>query len=125
MSDIEKDKRTEALNLPRKALLPGFANGRFEQQPDYDRVELRSYSVEEAGRRDNRINIRISGKDLSELQRHALAEGIPTQSLIANIVHQYVQGMLVDVSRGSKSAVREIKDGTVADNGSDPLGISK
>lgn len=123
MSDIDKDKLAKALNLPRKSLLPGFDSGRFEQQPDYDRVELRSYVVEEAGRRDNRINIRISGRDLTELQKQALAEGIPTQSLIANIVHQYVQGTLVDVSRGAKPAAAASRDVPAAD--SDTLTPSK
>ena len=80
--------------------------------------------VEAAGCRDNRMNIRISGKDFTELQRQALAEGIPTQSLIANIVHQYVQGTLMDVSRGSKTAGREAKD-AAADSGSDILTPSK
>jgi predicted DNA binding CopG/RHH family protein len=125
MSDIDKDKLTQALNLPRKSLLPGFDSGRFEQQPDYDRVELRSYVVEEAGRRDNRINIRISGKDLTELQRQALAEGIPTQSLIANIVHQYVQGTLVDISRGNKIAAQAAEETTAADSSSDTLTSSR
>lgn len=124
MSDIDKDKLAQALNPPRKSLLPGFDSGRFEQQPDYDRLQLRSYVVEAAGRRDNRINLRISGKDFTELQRQALAEGIPTQSLIANIVHQYVQGTLMDVSRGSKTAGREAKD-AAADSGSDILTPSK
>lgn len=104
MSNVDKDKLVQALSLPRKPLLPGFDTGRFEQPPEYDRVELRSHSVEETGRRDNRINIRISGRDLTELQKQALAEGIPTQSLIANIVHQYVTGTLVDAGReGSRS----------------------
>lgn len=125
MSDVDKDKLAQALNLPRKSLLPGFASGRFEQQPVYDRVELRSYAVEEAGRRDNRINIRISGKDLTELQRQALAEGIPTQSLIAHIVHQYVQGTLVDVGRGKKIATQAVEDATVADSSRDPLSSSR
>ena len=38
MSDIDKDKLAQALNPPRKSLLPGFDSGRFEQQPDYERL---------------------------------------------------------------------------------------
>ena len=95
MTDLEKLIKG---HLQRQELLPGVTTGRFEQAGPIDKVEVRSQIGEESGRRDNRINIRTSGKDLTELQKLALADGIPTQSLIANIIHQYVQGELVDVS---------------------------
>jgi predicted DNA binding CopG/RHH family protein len=79
------------LQLTPRALLPGIATGQYEQQPVYDKAELRAHIVDELARRDNRISIRVSGRDLNELQKLALAEGIPTQSLIANVVHQYVR----------------------------------
>lgn len=82
------------LQLTRRALLPGIESGQYETLPAYDKIELRTHLADEV-RRDNRISIRVSGKDLSELQKLALAEGIPTQSLIANIIHHYVQGELV------------------------------
>ncbi len=98
MTDSQKDKLAalagKPLNLEPKPLLPGFESGRFEQPPAYDRVELRSHAFDDVSRRDNRISIRISGKDLAELQKKALFDGIPTQSLIANVVHQYVQSLL-------------------------------
>jgi predicted DNA binding CopG/RHH family protein len=47
-------------------------------------------------RKDKRINIRISGRDLNKLQQRALAEGLPYQTLIASILHKYVSGRLVE-----------------------------
>ncbi len=98
MTDSHKDKLAalagKPLNLEPKPLLPGFDSGRFEQPPAYDRAELRSHIFDDVSRRDNRISIRISGKDLAELQKKALVDGIPTQSLIANVVHQYAQSLL-------------------------------
>lgn len=94
MTDLDKLIKQ---HLKRQELLPGVAAGRYEHTALVDKAEFPS--SEDSVRRDNRINIRISGKDLTELQKLALAEGIPTQSLIANIIHQYVQGTLVDVSR--------------------------
>jgi predicted DNA binding CopG/RHH family protein len=47
-------------------------------------------------RKDKRINIRISGRDLIKLQQRALAEGLPYQTLIASILHKYVSGRLVE-----------------------------
>ena len=43
-------------------------------------------------RKDKRINIRISEKDLLDLQKRALREGIPYQTLISSILHKYVSG---------------------------------
>ena len=106
------------LHLERRALLPGIATGQYEQQPAYDKAELRAHIVDELTRRDNRISIRVSGRDLSELQKLALAEGIPTQSLIANIVHQYVQTELAKAalsagdSKAASKPQADLKDAT-------------
>ena len=53
-------------------------------------------------RKDRRINIRISSKDLEALQKRALEEGIPYQTLISSVLHKYVSGRLED--RRIKSA---------------------
>jgi predicted DNA binding CopG/RHH family protein len=47
-------------------------------------------------KKDKRVNIRISSKDLEEIQKRALEEGIPYQTLIASILHKYVSGRLVE-----------------------------
>ena len=46
--------------------------------------------------KDSRINIRISSKDLWSLQKRALQEGLPYQTLIASLLHKYVEGRLVE-----------------------------
>jgi predicted DNA binding CopG/RHH family protein len=47
-------------------------------------------------KKDRRLNIRISSRDLKNLQARALEEGIPYQTLAASLVHKYVSGQLVD-----------------------------
>ena len=47
-------------------------------------------------RKDRRVNIRISSKDLIGLQKRAIVEGIPYQTLIASVLHKYVTGRLSD-----------------------------
>ena len=42
------------------------------------------------------ITTRLAKRDLSRLKSRALALGIPYQTLLASIVHQYVEGMLVE-----------------------------
>ena len=45
-------------------------------------------------KKDRRINIRISSRDLDALQKKALVEGIPYQTLIASVLHKYAAGRL-------------------------------
>jgi predicted DNA binding CopG/RHH family protein len=47
-------------------------------------------------KKDARINIRLCSKDLRGLQKKALAEGIPYQTLVASILHKYVEGRLYE-----------------------------
>ena len=46
-------------------------------------------------KKDQRLNIRISSRDLKHLQARAFEEGIPYQTLAASLLHQYVSGQLV------------------------------
>ena len=45
-------------------------------------------------RKDRRVNIRISTKDLETIQKRALEEGLPYQTLISSLLHKYVAGRL-------------------------------
>jgi predicted DNA binding CopG/RHH family protein len=47
-------------------------------------------------KKDKRVNIRISERDLENLQRKAVDEGIPYQTFISSILHKYINGRLVD-----------------------------
>jgi predicted DNA binding CopG/RHH family protein len=47
-------------------------------------------------RKDKRVNIRISEKDLLDLQKRAMKDGIPYQTLISSILHKYVSGALTE-----------------------------
>ena len=88
---------SKKLNLDRRGILPGFADGRYEPAPSYDPGEFAKTQLEDPLRRDNRVSIRVSGHDMTELHRMALAEGLPLQSLLAQIVHQYASGQLQQV----------------------------
>jgi predicted DNA binding CopG/RHH family protein len=49
-------------------------------------------------KKDKRVNIRISQKDLMAIQKKALEEGIPYQTLISSILHKYISGRLGEKS---------------------------
>jgi len=42
--------------------------------------------------KDKRINIRISNRDLVSLKRKANRVGMPYQTLISSVLHQYISG---------------------------------
>ena len=47
-------------------------------------------------KKEKRINIRISEKDLEDIQRKAITQGLPYQTLIASIIHKYNSGLLIE-----------------------------
>jgi predicted DNA binding CopG/RHH family protein len=62
-------------------------SGQKEQYRAYARATLR---------KDKRVNIRISEKDLLALQKRAVRQGIPYQTLISSVLHKYVNGALTE-----------------------------
>lgn len=47
-------------------------------------------------RKDARVNIRISSSDLDRLKQKAAYKGLPYQTFIASILHEYAAGHFVD-----------------------------
>jgi predicted DNA binding CopG/RHH family protein len=50
-------------------------------------------------RKDKRLNIRISERDLLELQRKAVNEGLPYQTYVSSIIHKFLNGSLIDAGK--------------------------
>ncbi len=65
-----------------------------------DNLEEEKAMLREAARntlrKNKRINIRLSAKDLGDIQTVAAEEGIPYQTLISSIIHKYASGNLID-----------------------------
>lgn len=47
-------------------------------------------------KKDKRLNIRISERDLIELQRKAIIEGLPYQTYVSSIIHKFINGKLIE-----------------------------
>jgi predicted DNA binding CopG/RHH family protein len=47
-------------------------------------------------RKDKRVNIRISEKDLLDLRKQAMRQGIPYQTLLSSVLHKYANGALTE-----------------------------
>ena len=70
-------------NQEDKEILDSHDRDEWVPSPGRDE-ELKKYQdyARAAFRKDRRVNIRISGKDLEALQKRALRDGIPYQTLI-------------------------------------------
>lgn len=85
------------LTKEEKDILKDFEAGEFKSVLTPKRKKYLQSVAEETFKKDKRINIRISSRDLESLQRRALEEGIPYQTLVSSILHKYVSGGLRDV----------------------------
>lgn len=83
------------LDQEEQELLQAFEAGELRRAPDFAERKKRHQEYAEAMfREDTRINIRLSSRDLRALQKKALAEGVPYQTLVVSILHKYVEARL-------------------------------
>ena len=75
---VEADECESVLTEARKKKLEAIASNTFKK--------------------DKRINIRISNRDLTAIQSRASEEGIPYQTYVSSIIHKYISGSLQDLT---------------------------
>jgi len=85
------------LSKEEKEILKDFEAGELKSVLTPRRKKMLQEAAEETFKKDKRINIRISSRDLASLQRRALEEGIPYQTLVASVLHKYVSGGFQDL----------------------------
>jgi predicted DNA binding CopG/RHH family protein len=85
------------LTKEEKEIVKSFENGEWVPATDLSgrKKELIQYARNTL-RKDKRLNIRISERDLIELQRKAVREGLPYQTFVASILHKFINGQLVE-----------------------------
>ena len=95
------------LSREEKDLLTSVEAGSFESVlTESRRKELESMAGN-TFKKDKRINIRISNRDLVAIQVRASQEGMSYQTLVASIIHKYISGSLQDITaskQGQKGA---------------------
>ena len=70
---------------------------------EWTEIDHMAEAIEEAARiaqatttKSERMNIRMSEKDIKALKAKAIEEGLPYQSLVSSVLHKYVNGQLVE-----------------------------
>jgi len=89
--------KSAKLDTYEQELLDAYEKEEAQSIPDIKEVitkyrEYAKYSLQ----KNKRINIRISERDLIHLQRKAVVEGLPYQTLISSLLHKFVNGLLIN-----------------------------
>lgn len=80
-------------------IITAFEAGRLKsQQPDSETLVRHRAYARSTMSKDQRVNIRLSAKDLEDIKIKALEDGIPYQTLMGSILHKYISGRLVERS---------------------------
>ena len=87
------------LDPEEKEIVDAFESGKLERVENVENEIKRHKVISEATfKKDARINIRLSSRDLRALQARALREGIPYQTLVSSVLHEFVDRQLVEKS---------------------------
>jgi len=78
-------------------ILKSFENNEWVPESDFlkRKKELMQYARTTL-KKDKRLNIRISERDLVEIQRKAVKEGLPYQTYVSSILHKFINGALIE-----------------------------
>jgi predicted DNA binding CopG/RHH family protein len=85
------------LDPEEQALVESFDRGEWQSVKNVgrERQKLR-VAARKTLQKDARINIRLSSKDLGDIQVIAAREGIPYQTLVSSVIHKFASGMLTE-----------------------------
>ena len=81
------------LNKYEKDILKSYDNGEWKSVKNLKkRKEEIAVWAANTIKKNKRLNIRISERDLNELKREAQSEGIPYQTYVSSILHKFITG---------------------------------
>ena len=91
------------LSSEERELLNALEGGEYESVL----TDARKRELEAAAgytfKKDKRLNILLSSRDMIAIQTKAAEEGVPYQTLAASIIHKYISGSLLDGSTEGRS----------------------
>ena len=85
------------LNKEEKMLLKEYDKGNLKSVKNKAKsINQNQEYARNTFQKDKRVNIRISTKVLEAIQKKAVSEGIPYQTLMSSILHKFVTGLLTE-----------------------------
>ena len=98
------------INSEERELLNALEEGEYESVLTDDRKKELENAAAHTFKRDKRLNIRLSNRDMIAIQAKAAKEGIPYQTLAASIIHKYISGSLLDVGITSEAEETKVEN---------------
>ncbi len=78
-----------------KEILDAYESGKIKlSTPSKKEIDAIKATAVNTFKKDRRITIRLYDHDFKGIQKKAMEMGIPYQTLISGIIHQYVEGDL-------------------------------
>lgn len=85
------------LTKEEKDILDSVERGEWKRIPNFKEEARRYQEVARATlRKDKRVNIRMTERDLVLFKKKAMDEGLPYQTLISSLLHKFINGRLVE-----------------------------
>lgn len=80
-----------------KDLLESYENDEWVsiENIEVEKEKYRQYA-EATFKKDKRVSVRITRKNLETIQKKAMEEGIPYPTFIESILHKYASGRLIE-----------------------------
>lgn len=98
--ELEDKELAAQLDEEEREILESYERGEWVSVRDEAAVIAHHRTVAaNTLRKDRRVNIRISNRDILALQEMAQEDGIPYQTLMSSILHKYVTGRLIERPR--------------------------
>jgi predicted DNA binding CopG/RHH family protein len=89
------------LNKEEKEILDAYEKGYIKaKRPLEEELKEVKKIAETTFRKNRRITIRLYDHDYKGIQKKAMEKGIPYQTLISGMIHQYIEGDLVERKTG-------------------------
>ena len=89
------------LDKEEKGILDAYEKGKLKTStPLKNEIAEVKANAANTLRKDRRVTIRLYDHDLKGIQKKALEKGMPYQTLISSMIHQYVEGDLVETKTG-------------------------
>ena len=88
------------LDTEEQELFDSLENDEWESISNLeDEIKAHQHIAKNTLRKDKRINIRLSANDLEALKTNAVELGLPYQTLVSSILHQYASGRLIQQTK--------------------------
>jgi predicted DNA binding CopG/RHH family protein len=89
----------DPLDKEEKELIESLERGEWREARTATEQKKRARSYADATiKKDKRMNVRISERDLKNLKIRALEEGLPYQTLVSMVLHKFVSGRLKETA---------------------------